>query len=326
MFAPDGSEMSMMAPGFMPNAAGMPQPIFPPFPPFAQPFFPGAPVPPANWTVSVDGSSWCSVHQSQPYFTGVTYFDARFCLQPPSNGDQSQQNPGSMPMNWVPPVAPGMMAPPPFGMMGPPFPPIPGPGFPAAPNMFPAPNMNQQPVPNSGSANAASNSDSQSYSKSSNYSSNSESSSSSSRKWNSEDRYSSRKDGWKNNYSDRSKCFFSYIQVKGTGKEPVKKINCESIPFFWIGPLLAVRWKLKTFWKDSLRYHSVKADSDSFRVLFFFSHSFLVYYWFFTNSLITQRFYLIYDEWNNNILNLKRTKLAYLVLPLYPSNILQCLL
>lgn len=54
LFAPDGSEMGMIAPGFMPNAAGMPQPIFPPFPPpFGQPFFPGAPVPPATWTVSL---------------------------------------------------------------------------------------------------------------------------------------------------------------------------------------------------------------------------------------------------------------------------------
>lgn len=251
LFPPDGSEMAMMAPGFMPNAAGMPQPIFPPFPPFGQPFFPGAPVPPANWTVSGGKDLGRPGLPMQPYFASSPHFYSRFRLQPPNNGDQSQTNQNTMPMNWVPPPnmvppvgPPGMIAPPPFGMMGPPFPPLPGPGFPGAPNMFPPPNMNQQPVPNNNNSNTAPIVDSQSYSNSSNYSTNPESSSSgggggggggggssSSRKWSSDDRYSSRKDGWKNNYSDRSKYdffIFHFANVSNLRKLKITTSGCDS--------------------------------------------------------------------------------------------------
>lgn len=60
-FPPDGVDPNVMN-AFMPgNPAGMPPPMFAPFPdgtfppPFGQPFYPGGPVPvpPAGWTVSI---------------------------------------------------------------------------------------------------------------------------------------------------------------------------------------------------------------------------------------------------------------------------------
>lgn len=63
-FVPDNTDLNAMK-GFI---AGMPPPIFPPFPdgtfppPFGQPFFPGGTVPPLpvpnNWNVNIDAASF----------------------------------------------------------------------------------------------------------------------------------------------------------------------------------------------------------------------------------------------------------------------------
>ncbi|XP_065221877.1 serine/threonine-protein phosphatase 1 regulatory subunit 10-like [Planococcus citri] len=176
-FPPDGSEF--MPPNFIPGAVPPPMFAFPDgtfAPPFTQPFFPGAPVPPAGtWPTGTTDQSQQSAQSGQPMQW----------MRPPFEGVP--------PPNMVPPVGPGMMAPPPFGMMAPVFP------FPGAPNMFPPPGMTP-PITNNNTNSNTTDTNAQ-FSPTNNYSNNSDSSST--KKWNNDDRYN-RKD-WKNNYSgDRS--------------------------------------------------------------------------------------------------------------------------